>query len=110
MVQAFHQSIGMTRLSCRGETTQSSSAWWECARHTHREACCEFAQARTQTENWCGVLQEVALPGTGADPARFMEAAVKFANERCWGSLSCSMMACPRTNILLAFLLSKIAM
>ena len=55
-------------------------------------------QARTQTENWCGVLQEVALPGTGADPARFMEAAVKFANERCWGSLSCSMMACPRTK------------
>ena len=60
------------------------------------------AQARTQTENWCGVLQEVALPGTGADPARFMEAAVQFANERCWGSLSCSMMARPQTQHLTA--------
>jgi len=38
------------------------------------------------------VLQEVALPGTGADPARFLDAAVRFANERCWGTLSCSLM------------------
>ena len=48
-------------------------------------------QARTDTENWCGVLQEVALPGTGGDPGRFLDAAVAFANERCWGSLSCSL-------------------
>ncbi|KAK9835218.1 hypothetical protein WJX81_006473 [Elliptochloris bilobata] len=53
------------------------------------------SEARTETENWCGVLQEVALPGTGADPERFMEAAVKFANERCWGTLSCSIMVSP---------------
>jgi hypothetical protein len=53
-----------------------------------------FSQARTETENWCGVLQEVALPGTGADPEKFLEAAVAYANDRCWGTLSCSLMVC----------------
>ena len=50
------------------------------------------AQAKTETENWCGVLQEVALPGTGGDPEAFLGAAVRFANERCWGTLSCCLM------------------
>ena len=49
-------------------------------------------QAQTKTENWCGVLQEVALPGTYGDPEAFLDAAVKFANEECWGTLSCSLM------------------
>ena len=52
-------------------------------------------QAQTKTENWCGVLQEVALPGTYGDPEAFLDAAVKFANEECWGTLSCSLMVCP---------------
>ena len=39
-------------------------------------------QADTETENWCGVLQEVALPDTGPDPASFLAAAVDFANNR----------------------------
>ena len=39
-------------------------------------------QADTETENWCGVLQEVALPDTGPDPASFLAAAVEFANNR----------------------------
>jgi hypothetical protein len=38
------------------------------------------------------VLQEVALPGTEADPEKFLKAAVAFANNRCWGTLSCSLM------------------
>ena len=46
-------------------------------------------QVDLSTENWCGVLQEVALPGTGADPAAFMDQAVAFANDRIWGTLSC---------------------
>ncbi len=52
-------------------------------------------QAQTKTENWCGVLQEVALPGTQGDPEAFLEAAVKFANEECWGTLSCALMVHP---------------
>lgn len=39
-------------------------------------------QADTQTENWCGVLQEVALPGFGTDSTAFLDAAVGFANDR----------------------------
>lgn len=58
-------------------------------------------QARTDTENWCGVLQEVALPGSGGDPEQFLEAAVAYANDRCWGTLSCSLMAsCPPQSAL----------
>ena len=52
-------------------------------------------QAQTKTENWCGVLQEVALPGTYGDPEAFLEAAVRFANEDCWGTLSCALMVQP---------------
>ena len=55
-------------------------------------------QAQTQTENWCGVLQEVALPGTYADPEAFLEAAVRFANEECWGTLSCAIMVRSRSD------------
>ena len=54
-------------------------------------------QARPDTENWCGVLQEVALPGAQlADPAAFLPAAVQFANDRCWGNLSCSLFVSPQ--------------
>lgn len=55
------------------------------------------SQARLDTENWCGVLQEVALPGTAlADPDAFLPAAVQFANDRCWGNLSCSLFVSPQ--------------
>lgn len=40
-------------------------------------------QADVGTEHWCGVLQEVGIPGCGADPVLFMAAAKRFANERC---------------------------
>lgn len=41
-----------------------------------------MGQAESATENWCGVLQEVALPGCKGDPDKFMEAATRFANDR----------------------------
>ena len=44
-----------------------------------RRAC---LQANTETENWCGVLQEVVLPGLGSDPAAFLDSAVTFCNEK----------------------------
>ena len=45
---------------------------------------------RISQENWCGVLQEVALePGSIED--YFIDAAT-FVNERCWGTLSCSVL------------------
>jgi acyl-CoA reductase-like NAD-dependent aldehyde dehydrogenase len=39
------------------------------------------------TEAFCGVLAQVELDATTAP--EFLSAAVEFANERCWGTLSC---------------------
>jgi hypothetical protein len=38
------------------------------------------------------VIQEVALDG-GADPEAFLEQAVAFANDKCWGTLACGCVA-----------------
>jgi hypothetical protein len=38
-------------------------------------------------EAFCGVLAEVALEAS--TPAEFLDAAVRFANDDCWGTLSC---------------------
>ncbi len=47
-------------------------------------------------EAFCGVVAEVALdlgdPPGGPSPERFLERAVAFANERCWGTLSCCLL------------------
>lgn len=59
-------------------------------------------------EAFCGVLAEVALDVSArrggvmrdapySDPARFLEEAVRFANERCWGTLSCVVLVHPAT-------------
>ncbi len=55
-------------------------------------------QAELDKEHWCSVLQEIALPGTGADPAAFLAQAVQFANERCEGTLSCSVFVPPQVT------------
>jgi len=55
-------------------------------------------QAALDEEFWCGVLQEVALPGCGGDASKFLTAAVPFANDKCWGTLSCAVIAHPATQ------------
>jgi len=47
-------------------------------------------------EAFCGVLAEVSLDATS--PAEFLERAVAFANERCWGTLSCCVLIHPTTE------------
>ena len=37
-----------------------------------------------------GVLQQVDIPA-GGNAAAFLPKAVKFANEKCWGTLSCTL-------------------
>lgn len=54
--------------------------------------------AVTDIENWCTVLQEVALPGCNGDAGAFLDAAVDFANNKCWGTLSCVVIADPKTQ------------
>ncbi len=47
------------------------------------------------TEAFCGVLAQVELDAT--DPAAFLEQAVRFANEACWGTLSVTVLIHPST-------------
>jgi len=54
-------------------------------------------EGRTQVENWCTVVQEIALPGYGSDASAFAPAAADFVNTRCWGSLMCAVTAHPAT-------------
>ncbi len=44
-------------------------------------------------EPWCGIFSFVDLPVAGA--AEYLEAAVPFANDRCWGTLSINVLAHP---------------
>ena len=47
-------------------------------------------------EAFCGVLTETALEAT--DAASFIDRAVPFANDRCWGTLSCMIIVDPKTE------------
>jgi hypothetical protein len=62
-------------------------------------------------EAFCGVVAEVTLDvaekedgilrerdAGGPSPVRFLERAVAFANERCWGTLSCCLLVHPVTE------------
>ena len=48
-----------------------------------------------ENEAFCGVLAETSLDTK--DPAEFLEKAVDFANERCWGTLSVTVLVHPAT-------------
>ncbi|MBL8631657.1 MAG: aldehyde dehydrogenase family protein [Myxococcales bacterium] len=48
------------------------------------------------TEPFCSIISEVTL--SESDPAEFVTAAARFANERLWGTLSCSMYVAPATE------------
>lgn len=54
-----------------------------------------------RNEAFCGVVAEVELDAPdfhGASVPRFVEAAVKLANESCWGTLSCCLLVHPATE------------
>ena len=62
------------------------------------DLCCTF-------EPWCGVLSEVVVPedpAAGSDrdaqTKSFLNRAVALANERCFGTLSCSLIVPPSTQ------------
>jgi acyl-CoA reductase-like NAD-dependent aldehyde dehydrogenase len=48
------------------------------------------------SEAFCGVLAEVALDAT--DAPEFLAKVVPFANDECWGTLSCTMLVHPTTE------------
>ncbi len=47
-------------------------------------------------EAFCGILSQTHLPVSA--PASFLEAMVEFANEACWGTLSCVILIHPKTQ------------
>jgi acyl-CoA reductase-like NAD-dependent aldehyde dehydrogenase len=48
------------------------------------------------TEAFCSLMAETALPA--ADPAQFLDQAVRFANDTLWGTLSATVLIDPRTR------------
>ena len=54
-------------------------------------------QADVTHENWVGVLQQVDISG-GGNPESFLPKAVSFANDKCWGTLSCTLIVDPVTQ------------
>jgi hypothetical protein len=47
------------------------------------------------TEAWCGVMSETALMAESV--VEYLQKAVDFANDRCWGTLACSLIVHPRS-------------
>jgi acyl-CoA reductase-like NAD-dependent aldehyde dehydrogenase len=56
----------------------------------------EKGEYALSNEAFCGVLAEVTLDVDG--PAEFLARATDFANDRCWGTLSCAMFVHPTTQ------------
>lgn len=49
-----------------------------------------------ENEPWCGIFSFVELDA--GDAGSFLDAAVPFANDRCWGTLSINVLVDPRTE------------
>lgn len=54
----------------------------------------EAGEYALSSEAFCGVLGQTSLPES--DPGAFLEAATRFANDACWGTLSCMLLIHPR--------------
>lgn len=54
-------------------------------------------QANLTHENWVGVLQQIDI-SAGGNPDSFLPQAVSLANDKCWGTLSCSLIVDPVTQ------------
>lgn len=56
----------------------------------------EEGEYALQNEPWCGIFSFVELDAK--DAARFIELAVPFANDRCWGTLSINVLVHPKSE------------
>ena len=56
----------------------------------------ESGEYALENEPWCGIFSFVDLHATTAE--EFLAAAVTFANERCWGTLSVNVLVHPKTE------------
>ncbi len=62
------------------------------------EVPAEKGEYALTNEAFCGVLAETSLEAS--DPADFMAKATEFANDSCWGTLSCMVLIHPETQTL----------
>jgi acyl-CoA reductase-like NAD-dependent aldehyde dehydrogenase len=60
------------------------------------DVAAEQGEYALSNEAFCGVLATVTLDAES--PVDFLAKAVDFANERCWGTLSCTMLVHPSTR------------
>lgn len=75
-----------------GKVTDPSALPWTVLEGVHATAG-EYA---LENEPWCGIFSFVDLDVT--TPADFLAQAVPFANDKCWGTLSCNLLVDPRTE------------
>lgn len=79
-----------------GAVTPADVCGWPCLRIT-LTCCAAELQANLRHENWVGVLQQVDIAGGGRADT-FLSQAVCLANDRCWGTLSCTLIVDPKTQ------------
>ncbi|HJL20555.1 MAG TPA: aldehyde dehydrogenase family protein, partial [Sandaracinaceae bacterium LLY-WYZ-13_1] len=60
------------------------------------EVPAEKGEYALTNEAFCGVVAQTKLPAS--DPASFLKAMVDFANDDCWGTLSCMVLVHPETR------------
>jgi len=64
----------------------------------HFQANLSPEEASTDHENWCGVLQEVCIQTQSGNMKEYLQEAAAFVNNKCWGTLSCGVIAKPITQ------------
>lgn len=76
-----------------GQVTDPSALPWTVLEGVTADAG-EYA---LENEPWCGIFSFVDLD-VGDDPAAYLAAAVPFANDKCWGTLSINVLVDPRAE------------
>ncbi len=91
--QKTHQTFsGKYKTTELGKVTEAGALPWTILEGVSSEPG-EYA---LENEPWCGIMSFVELPvGSASD---YLKAAVPFANDRCWGTLSSNILIDPRTE------------
>ncbi|GAX81191.1 hypothetical protein CEUSTIGMA_g8624.t1 [Chlamydomonas eustigma] len=100
--KAFPQTeeLGKPRMSNGAKeysSSMSSESWEHSGCPTLLVAGLKAEEAKLDSETWGPAMQEIVLPGGGADLKRFLDDAASFMNSKCWGSLSCALIVHPKS-------------
>ncbi len=78
-----------------GEVTDESALPWTVL----EDVGTDEGEYALNNEPWCGIFSFVSVKATTAQ--EYLDAAVPFANDRCWGTLSINVLVDPKTEKLL---------